>query len=826
MKYKTCKKTALALLSIILSVTLFAGEQSDWPKKIEKNNTTVIIYQPQVESLTAIKMEARAAVSVTNEEYTSPVFGAMWFDCNIFTDRDERIVQLIDIEVSAARFPEIEDEKIQVLSAFLEEEIPKWEIELSLDQLLADLDMEEISAQLSSNLNNTPPEIIFTSTPSVLIIVDGDPIFQEIEKSNYERVLNTPFLIVKDTKKGGYYVNGGDHWYKSDNMADWEYTEKVPKKLREIAEEALYTDEDGYASGEAEIAEEEGSENVIPAIILRTTPAELLQSNGEPDFAPIEKTSILYMTNTADDILLDIETQEYFILVAGRWYSSGSLEKGPWSFVEPDKVPVVFTEIPAESDMGSVRSSIYGTQEAKEALLENQIPQTAEVDRREARLELTYDGKPKFEPIKETRMKYAVNTDKSVLLIENRYYCCDNAIWFESDSPTGPWIVSVVVPESVQEIPPESPVYNVKYVYIYESTPEVVYVGYTPGYVHSYAYHGCVYYGTGYYYSPWYGSYYYPRPVTYGYSVRWNPYSGWGFSYGVSYGWMTVGWGAPYYGYWGPAGYRRGYHYGYHYRYASGYRAGYRAGYYNGNRPGQGRPTPYNNRQVASNNVYKNRSQGIKRTGNTYYDPKNGTQVSPQNRSRPTAQPANRDNNVYTDRSGNVYRKDGDTFNKVDNSRPSTREARPSSGERPTTGQQPSTRETRPSTVERPTTGQQPSTRETRPTDGQRPTTGQQPYTREARPSTVQTRPSAGQPPATRQSQPSNSYNRSNTSPSQSLNRDSNSRSRGAERTQNYQQNRSSNQYSRPSTPSKSVAPSRSTPSKSTPSRSSTTRRR
>ncbi len=41
--------------------------------------------------------------------------------------------------------------------------------------------------------------------------------------------------------------------------------------------------------------------------------------------------------------------------------------------------------------------------------------------------------------------------------------------------------------------------------------------------------------GTGYYYTPWYGAYYYPRPVTWGYGVHWNPYSGWGFSIGILY---------------------------------------------------------------------------------------------------------------------------------------------------------------------------------------------------------------------------------------------------------------------------------------------------
>ncbi|MEN8230503.1 MAG: hypothetical protein ABFS38_20245, partial [Bacteroidota bacterium] len=774
------KHSYLALLMILTLSTnaIVAADQNNWPRKIEKGGATIVIYQPQTESLSANRLESRAAVSVTNKEHASPVFGAMWFDCNISTDRDERIVRLLDLKVTAAKFPDAEEEDIEKLSSFLEKQIPGWEMEMSLDQLLADLDMSETAVGLSENLNNAPPEIIFTTSPSVLILVDGDPIFEEIDKTNYERVVNTPFFIVKDTKRDLYYINGGDHWYTSENAANWEYTAKIPKKLEQIAEEAMGETE----QEEGEEPEEEG-ESVIPGIILRTTPAELLQSDGEPEFSPIEGTSVLFMTNTADDVLMNIETQEYYILVAGRWYSSKSLTDGPWSFVEPDEVPDGFSKIPATSDMGSVRSSISGTQEAKEAVLENQIPQTAEVDRSEARLEVSYDGKPKFEPIENTQMRYAVNTDKSVLLIDKRYYCCDNAIWFESAAPTGPWIVSTVVPETVQEIPPESPVYNVKYVYIYDSTPSVVYVGYTPGYVHSYAYGGCVYYGTGYYYRPWYGVHYYPRPVTYGYNVHWNPYSGWGFSFGVSYGWMTFGWGAPHYGWWGPAGYRHGYHYGYHH----GYNRGYRAGYYAGRHSSHNRPTPYSSRPVASNNVYKNRSQGVRRTGNTHYDPRTGNRVASTDRSaRPTAQPANRANNVYSDRDGNVYRRDGNDWNRMDNSRPSTR---PGSGERPS---QPSTR---------PGSGERPSQPATRPGSGERPS---QPSTRPSQPST---RPSTTRP-STRPSQPSARPSQPSTRPgtTSNLNRDYNSRNRGAERSQQYNQNRQNYQYSRPS-PSRSSRP-------------------
>ncbi len=45
-----------------------AEETNNWPKKIEKNGATIIIYQPQIESLTANSLESRAAISITNEE--------------------------------------------------------------------------------------------------------------------------------------------------------------------------------------------------------------------------------------------------------------------------------------------------------------------------------------------------------------------------------------------------------------------------------------------------------------------------------------------------------------------------------------------------------------------------------------------------------------------------------------------------------------------------------------------------------------------------------------------------------------------------------------
>ena len=98
-------------------------------------------------------------------------------------------------------------------------------------------------------------------------------------------------------------------------------------------------------------------------------------------------------------------------------------------------------------------------------------------------------GQFEFEEIEGTNLLCAINSNVTVLNEGDVYYAIDSAVWFVSGNEHGPWAVCINRPEEVDQIPPTSPVYNVKYVYIYESTPDVVYVGYTAGYYHSYMYY-------------------------------------------------------------------------------------------------------------------------------------------------------------------------------------------------------------------------------------------------------------------------------------------------------------------------------------------------
>ena len=200
-------------------------------------------------------------------------------------------------------------------------------------------------------------------------------------------------------------------------------------------------------------------------------------------------------------------------------------------------LPKAFKDIPPASPLGSVRVSVAGTPEAQDAMLDAFVPQTAAIQRSKAKTEVKYDGDPKFKAIEGTKVSYATNTQSQVLLIDKKYYACDNAVWYIADKATGPWAVADSVPSAeIKKIPPSEPVYNTTYVTVYESTPEVVYVGYTPGYVNSYGWYGAPVYGTGWYYPPYWGSVYYPYAYTYGFTVGYTPYYGWGMGFAFTMG--------------------------------------------------------------------------------------------------------------------------------------------------------------------------------------------------------------------------------------------------------------------------------------------------
>jgi len=667
------RRGALVVVATMAAAGVAGAQVSGWPREIDHAKGTVVVYQPQPESLHGNLLRARTAVAV-HLAGQEPVFGVVWLEAALAIDKTARVATATSLAVTRVRFPNAAPEQEQTLATIIDGAFVDWDKTMDYDHLLASVAAAERELEAGAGLATQPPRIIVETVPAVLVYIDGEPRLAAIPGTPVKRVVNTPLLIAFDDASGTYYLAGTQVWYRTrDVRGDWEHVaaDGVPQPIRDVAaasrQQAVA---DGVEAADvAEIAAE-AAETRVPKVVVSTEPAELIAFDGEPALTPVlGTTDLLYAANTVNKVLLDVASQRYFVLLSGRWYQAAALD-GEWTFVAPEALPASFRGIPADSPIGDVLAQVPGTPQAEEAVADTYVPQTAAIKRAEAKLSVEYDGEPTFEPVPGTEVAYAVNTRTQVLKIGDRYYAVDNGVWFIADRPQGPWAVSDHNPPEVQDLPPSCPVYNTKYVYVYDSTPEIVYVGYTPGYVGCYPYYGTVVYGTGYYYPPWVGVYYYPRPPTWSLSVAYNPWTGWSVGVGYSFGPVHISfWSGGYYGggwyhggyppprppYWGGGGYHP--HPGYppgHHPGGPGSPAG------PGQRPGEGgrpeqQPAGARPETLPSNSIY---DRGANKDRVATRDRPAERPGGPAVADREGQRPANRPNDVYADRDGNVYRRD------------------------------------------------------------------------------------------------------------------------------------------------------------------------
>jgi len=552
------------ILMALASLPSLFAQESNWPRTVPLDQGMVTIYSPQADEMNDNVIQFRAALAYRATPGSEPVFGAGWFESTVKIDSAKRIVHPTNLVLTEMRFPDGTDDIETELATVVALESPGWNLDFSLDDLDTAL---KSAASEAGAVNTTPPKIVYRDHPALLISIDGEPVLREIENSTYKAVINTPYPLISDGKY--FYLNAAkDVWYRARKVTGPYQFETTPP-----AAIAAMVAPDDEATTAAQPAEPITAANA-PEIVVSTEPAELIVTEGPAAFVPLVD-DLLVLQNSDDDVFMHVSSQKFYIVLAGRWYQADSLT-GPWAYQQADELPRAFANIPIDSNQADSRVYVAGTEEAKEAVLDAQVPQTAAVQRGEVDIEVKYDGQPIYQPVDGTDLVYIQNTGSSVIVSGGLYYLVEEGVWYVSASPNGPWQVSDHRPAQVDTILPTSPVYNTKYVHVYDSTPSVVYVGYTPGYVGSYVYRNTIFYGTGWYYRPWVSPYYYyPRFSTWGYNVSYNPWGGWNF--GLSWGWGPFNvayysggywhnnhyWNNGHHGRWGPGGYRyRPVHYG------------------------------------------------------------------------------------------------------------------------------------------------------------------------------------------------------------------------------------------------------------------------
>ncbi len=434
---------------------------------------------------------------------------------------------------------------------------------MALDSLEASLAASQTVQPTTHTVRNDPPRVIVSYGPAVLVPIEGKPVIKPMPDSRFERVINTQAMIARTRFDSTWYLHLYDGWVSSASLeGPWTRASRAPFGLDDAAKALAKSGTVDLLDGGPGATPKPMLANGVPAVYVTETPTELILFKGQPNLVPITGTPLLWASNSVTDVIVDTGNNNYYVLMAGRWFRAPGLN-GPWTYVASNALPASFKQIPAKGSPASVvLASVAGTAQAQEAVIANSIPQTAAVSRADGpKFTPVFDGIPQWQPVGGTPLQYVVNSKVPVIEVNpSSYYAVAGGVWFTSGALTGPWVIATTVPGVMYSIPVSSPLHYVTYVHVYGYTDSAVYVGYTPGYLGTVVdVGGTVVYGTGYAYTPWIGNVWYAAPVTWGVAAApvYNPYVG--FTFGFALGMTAAYWAAPY---WGGAYYHAGY-YGY-----------------------------------------------------------------------------------------------------------------------------------------------------------------------------------------------------------------------------------------------------------------------
>ena len=209
-------------------------------------------------------------------------------------------------------------------------------------------------AILSLSTKEKPPTVFYTNKPAEVILFKGEPSYASIPGTQLSHATNTDAdLFVYNTTHDFYYLAAGRWFRAADLKGPWTYAgAELPPDFASIPE-------DNPAA--RVLVSVPGTDEARDAVLLAQVPTTVqvdpvkaaaeakVSYNGDPEFKPIQGTSLSYATNTPDKVIKvgDI----YYLCLQGVWFMSPN-PKGPWTTAKT--VPKEIYSIPSSSPVYNV----------------------------------------------------------------------------------------------------------------------------------------------------------------------------------------------------------------------------------------------------------------------------------------------------------------------------------------------------------------------------------------------------------------------------------------------------------------------------------------
>ncbi len=194
------------------AATGYSVTTPSWPRVFDRNGTHVVVYQPQLKDWQKYRtLIADTAISITDPGQKT-VLGVISWRAETITDQSAQTVYVSNIVVLDARFPSLDAAQAAAIQKRVHQIYPTMTLTIGLPRMIASL--QHVNVPVRSVTGGTqPPTILVSTSPAIVLLVDGKPVLAPIQGTTLQYVVNTNWDLFYDNSD--YYLLNGRVWLEA-----------------------------------------------------------------------------------------------------------------------------------------------------------------------------------------------------------------------------------------------------------------------------------------------------------------------------------------------------------------------------------------------------------------------------------------------------------------------------------------------------------------------------------------------------------------------------------------------------------------------------------
>jgi hypothetical protein len=198
------------------------------------------------------------------------------------------------------------------------------------------------------------PAVFYSDSPAEIILFDGKPAYTKIPDTQLTYATNTDSVVFSHAPTQEFYYLTAGRWFRSSTLeGPWTFaTQDLPADFAKIP---------ASSPASAVLVSVPGTDEAKDAVLLAQVPTTMtinpteaqanvkVEYGGEPEFKPIEGTTMSYATNTRDKVIKVGDV--YYLCLQGVWFMSPN-PQGRWTTAT--SVPQEIYTIPPKSPVYNV----------------------------------------------------------------------------------------------------------------------------------------------------------------------------------------------------------------------------------------------------------------------------------------------------------------------------------------------------------------------------------------------------------------------------------------------------------------------------------------